>query len=391
MAAARRRFRWGFLVLGAVALALILWTVLHKKPKPTPKPPVVAVSLARATVQDVNVSLTNLGAAQAWRSDTIVPQVTGKLLSANFTEGTPVRAGQLLAVIDPAPFRAVLLQAQGALLRDQALLAAAQVDLRRYQTLNKEDSIAGQQLDTQAALVKQDQGVVMIDQGAVAAARVNLGYTRITSPISGRTGVRLVDPGNVVTAGSTTGIVIVNEIDPIAVTFTVPQGDFQRLSELSDNFRRPLATTALSQETGAVLGKGELSIADNRVDPNTGTVALKARFPNPSGKLWPGQFVNVNLTLQTLHDVVTVPAAAVNQGPTGSFVFILGSNGRAVMRPVKLGWTEGAVAVITQGVQAGETVVTDGQMTLKSGSLARGRQVPPSAPSAGSAAPRAAS
>jgi multidrug efflux system membrane fusion protein len=382
MATAKRRFRWGFVVLGAIALALVLWVVLHKKPKPPQKAPVVAVSVARATVQDVTVSLTNLGAAQAWRSDTIVPQVTGKLLTANFAEGTPVRAGQLLAVIDPAPFRAALLQAQGALTRDEALLAAAQVDLRRYQTLAKEDSIAAQQLDTQAALVKQDQGVVMIDQGAVAAARVNLGYTRITSPIAGRTGVRLVDPGNVVTAGTTTGIVIVNEIDPIAVTFTVPQGDFQRLSEMSDNFRRPLATTALSQETGAVLGRGELSIADNRVDPNTGTVALKARFPNPGGKLWPGQFVNVNLTLQTLHNVTTVPAVAVNQGPAGSFVFILGSNGRAVMRPVKLGWTEGAVAVIDQGVRPGETVVTDGQMTLKSGALARVRQVPAATPGA---------
>jgi multidrug efflux system membrane fusion protein len=180
----------------------------------------------------------------------------------------------------------------------------------------------------------------------------------------------------VVTAGTTTGIVIVNQIDPIAVTFTVPQGDFQRLSELSDDFHRPLVTTASSQETGAVLGRGQLSIADNKVDPNTGTVELKARFPNPGGKLWPGQFVNVNLSLQTLRNVTTVPAAAVNQGPSGSFVFILGSNGRAVMRPVKVGWTEGAVAVITQGVQPGDLVVTDGQMTLKSGSLARVRQAP---------------
>jgi multidrug efflux system membrane fusion protein len=380
MATAKRRFRWGFVVLGAVALALVLWTTLHKTPKPPQKAPVVAVSVARATVQDVTVSLTNLGAAQAWKSDTIVPQVSGKLLTVNFAEGTPVRAGQLLAVIDPAPFRAALLQAQGALTRDEALLAEARVDLRRYQTLAKQDSIAGQQVDTQTALVKQDEGAVMIDQGAVDAARVNLNYTRITSPISGRTGVRLVDPGNVVTAGTTTGIVIVNEIDPIAVTFTVPQGNFQRLSNLSDGFRKPLATTALSQETGAVLGHGELSIADNKVDPNTGTVELKARFPNPGGKLWPGQFVNVNLSLQTLHDVVTVPAAAVNQGPQGSFVFVLGANGRAVMRPVKLGWTEGAVAVINQGVQSGETVVTDGQMTLKSGSLARARQIPGAAP-----------
>ena len=380
MATAKRRFRWGFVVLGGVALVLVLWALLHKKPKPPQKAPVVAVSVARAMVQDVTVSLTNLGAAQAWRSDTIVPQVGGKLLSVNFAEGTPVKAGQLLAVIDPAPFRAALLQAQGALIRDEALLAEARVDLRRYQTLSKEDSIAAQQLDTQAALVKQDQGIVTIDQGSVAAAQVNLGYTRITSPISGRTGVRLIDPGNVVAAGTTTGIVIVNQIDPIAVTFTVPQGDFQRLSDVSDNFRRPLATTALSQETAAVLGAGTLSIADNRVDPNTGTVELKARFPNPGGKLWPGQFVNVNLSLQTLHNVVTVPAAAVNQGPTGSFVYVLGSNGRAVMRPVKAGWTEGAVAVIDRGLEAGETVITDGQMTLKPGSLARARQVPGAAP-----------
>jgi multidrug efflux system membrane fusion protein len=288
--------------------------------------------------------------------------------------------GQLLAQIDPAPFRAVLTQAQGALRRDQALLANARLDLVRDRTLAAQDSIARQQLDTQAALVRQDEGTVLIDQGAVAAAQVNFRWTRITSPIAGRAGVRLVDPGNLVSAGDVTGIVIVNQIEPIAVTFTVPQGDFQRLSDLSDRFRKPMAAEALSQETGASLGSGVLSIADNRVDPATGTVQLKARFANAGDRLWPGQLVNVQLILQTLPRAITIPAAAVNQGPNGAYAYVVGANRRASVRPIKVAWTQGATAVIESGVKAGETVVTDGQMGLKAGSPVRvSRPVPPAA------------
>jgi len=400
--AARRRLRWVFVVLLAIAVVLVLWVIFHKKPAPPPKAQAVSVSVAKVAVQDIPISITALGAAQAWRSDTILAQVSGKLLNVPFVEGADVKAGALLAQVDPAPYRAVLTQAQGALKRDQALLAEARVDLARYKTLAAQDSVAKQVVDTQAALVKQDEGTVLVDQGAVAAAQVNLRFTRITSPIDGRAGVRLVDPGNIVTgnsatassatsatagasgitssttgSGAGTGIVIINQIEPIAVTFTVPQGDFQRLSDLSNGFRKPLATVAMSQETGAVLGSGSLSIADNRVDQATGSVQLKARFPNSGHQLWPGQFVNVQLTLQTLSQALTVPAAAVNQGPSGAFAFVVGADGKAVMRPITVESTQGATAVIKTGVKAGETVVIDGQMTLKAGSLVKVHQPAP--------------
>jgi multidrug efflux system membrane fusion protein len=201
----------------------------------------------------------------------------------------------------------------------------------------------------------------------VAAARVNLNNCRITSPIEGRVGVRLIDPGNIVTTSVTTGIVSVNQIVPIAVTFSVPQGDFQRLAQVSSAFTRPLTAEAFSQETNADLGSGELQIADNHVDPSTGTVQLKARFPNSGQLLWPGQFINVRLTLQTLPHALTIPAAAVNQGPNGAYVYVLGANNKAVLRPVTVASTQDAIAVIQSGLTAGEVVVTDGQMALKPG------------------------
>jgi multidrug efflux system membrane fusion protein len=374
--ATRRRFRWGLLAAGVLAIALILWVVLRPKPAKPHGPPAVAVTVAVATHQDVPVTLTALGAAQAWRSDTIHAQVSGKLLSAPFTEGASVKAGQVLAQIDPAPYRAALMQAQGALARDQALLENARIDLARDRTLAAQDSVSRQVADTQAALVKQDEGVVLADQGAVAAARVNLGWTRITAPISGRLGVRLVDPGNIVSATDTTGIVTLNQIEPIAVTFTAPEGDFQRIYDLSSGFRTPLATLASSQETGASLGTGTLSIADNHVDPSTGTVTLKARFPNADHRLWPGQFVNVQLTLKTLRAAVVVPAAAVNQGPGGPFVYVVDAGGKARARPVRVGVTQGDRTVIDEGLAAGETVVTDGQLTLKPGAAVKARPNP---------------
>ena len=365
--AAARRSRWGFVALGVLAIVLAAWAILGKKPHKTQKTPAVPVSVAKAVVQDVPVSITELGAAQSWRSVTVRTQVNGKLLDVFFREGSDVRAGQVLAQIDPAPYRALLLQAQGALKRDQALLQAAKVDLARYQKLKAQDSIAAQQVDTQAALVKQDEGLVMIDQGQVDTAQINLRWTRIVSPVTGRVGVRLVDPGNLVSTSDTTGLVTVNQISPIAVTFTVPQGDFQRLSDVSNGFTRPLKTQALSQDTGALLDTGDLSIADNHVDPATGTVTLKARFANGAKHLWPGQFVNVRLTLQTLSRVLVVPAAAVNQSPKGPFAYVVGADGKAAVRPLTVDATQSGLAVVRRGLSAGETVVTDGQMSLAAG------------------------
>ena len=365
--ATRRRFRWGFIVLALLLVGLIAWLVLHPKPVKKSAPTPVPVTAATVTTQDVPVTVSAIGAALAWQAVTIHAQVSGVLKAVYFKEGTDVAQGQLLAQIDPAPFQAALTQAQGALARDQAQLQEAQLDLARYQKLGAQDSIAKQQVDTQAALVKQDQGVVKIDQGAVATAQINLGYCRITAPVSGRVGLRLVDPGNLVSASDTTGLLTVNQIEPIAVTFTVPEGDFQRLADVSKGFTTPLTVAAMSEESGAALGSGELSIADNHVDPSTGTVELKARFPNSQHRLWPGQFVNVSLTLQVLQHAVTVPAAAVNQGPKGAFAYVIGPDHKVSAQPLKTGATEGGVVIITGGLKAGQSVVTDGQMSLKPG------------------------
>lgn len=362
--------RWGFMLLGLALMVLVAWIVVAgQKPKGQKKVLSVPVTVAEATAEDTPLTLGALGSVLAWQGVTIHTQVNGKLLSAPFKEGSFVKAGDLLAEIDPAPYQAVLLQAQGALKRDQALLEEARLDLKRYQVLAAQDSIARQQVDQQAALVKQDEGVVLADRGTLDAAAVNLRYCRITSPVAGRVGVRLVDPGNIVSTTDTTGILIVNQISPIAVTFNVPQGDFQRLSDVSKGFTQPLVTTALSQETGAKLGEGELSIADNKVDPSTGTVEMKARFPNADHKLWPGLFVNVRLTLQTVPHATVIPAAAVNQGPSGPYAYVVGPGNKVAMQPLVVAAVQDPVAVIKSGIKAGDVVVTDGQLSLKPGAL----------------------
>jgi membrane fusion protein, multidrug efflux system len=383
MAASRPR-RWGFVLLGVLLVVLVIWAVLaaHKPAKPA-KAPSIAVSTAKVAAQDIPVSVSALGAAQAWQGVIINAQVSG-MLTYVAREGSDVAAGELLAEINSAPYRAALIQAQGALRRDQALLLGAQVNLARFQKLAAQDSIARQQADDQDALVKQDEGTVKADEGAVVAAQVNVNYCRITSPVAGRVGVRLVDPGNIVSPSSTTGIISVNQIVPIAVTFTVPQGDFQRLSDASNAFSRPLTAQALSQETGADLGSGELRIADNHVDPSTGTVQLKARFPNPAKSLWPGQFVNVRLTLQTLQRATTIPAVAVNQGPKGAFAYVVGADNKVTVRPIVVLTTQDTTAVIKSGLQPGETVVIDGQMTLRPGASVKARAPAPAAGGASS-------
>ena len=360
-----RRPRWGLVLLAVVAVALAGWAVIgRQKPAKPNRPTVVPVLVAKAELRDVPVTVTALGAARAWQGVLIRAQVGGVLRRVVVEEGAEVKAGQLLAEIDSAPYRAVLPQAQGALARDKAQLQLARVDLARYRTLAATNFIAQQKIDSQLALVSQYEATVRIDEGSVAAAQVNMDRTRILAPLSGRVGVRLVDPGNVVSATDAAGIVSINQIEPIAVTFTVPQGDFRRLSDVSAGFTRPLAAEALSQETGQSLGVGQLLIADNQVDTATGTVRLKAKFPNTDRRLWPGQFISVKLTLETLNQAVTIPAKAVNQGPKGAFAFVVDGQRKAAMRPLKVMTTDGDNAAV-EGIKAGETVVIDGQMTLK--------------------------
>ncbi len=365
--AERSRFRWGFALLGVVLVGLILWAWLASQPHKVRKDqPPVPVTVAKVTLRDMPISLTELGAAQAWMGVLVNPEISGRITWVA-PEGSDVAAGALLVQIDCGPYQAVLTQAQGALKRDQALLAGARVDLARYQLLAAQNSIAKQTAEDQAATVKQDEGAVVADQGQVAAAQVNVGFCQIRSPVNGRVGVRLIDPGNVVTTGLTTGIISVNEIQPIAVTFTVPEGDFQQISAASNGFAVPLTVEAFSQESGADLGSGELVVADNHVAPTTGTVEMKARFANAARLLWPGQFLNVKLTLKTLHKVTTVPSAAVTRGPKGPLVYVVGPDNKVEPQPVKVLTTENEIAVIESGLAQGQLVVTDGQMSLKPG------------------------
>ena len=418
----RRRLYIILAGLAALAVVLAAWAIFHKPAAKKAAPHPIPVTAVKAASQDFQLAVTAIGAAQAWTSDLILAQVSGKLIRVNFTEGSDVRAGQVLAEVDPRPYEAALLQAQGTLKRDQASLAGAQRDLARYQHLQGEGGVSRQVLEDQEATVGQDEGTVEIDKGAVAAAKLNLEFCRIVSPISGRAGVRLVDPGNLVSASgsvssvastssaasaaspssgsgssssasngpasntgssSSSGIVVINQIQPIAVTFTVPQGEFQHLVEVSGGFSRPLSVQALSQETGAVLDTGELRIADNRVDQNTGTVELKARFANAGKRLWPGQFINVRLGVQTLPNATVLPLSTINRGPKGQYVFVVGPDNKVSMHVVTLVTTQGVVAVVKSGVNVGDTVVTDGQMTLSNGSLVRVAHLVP----AGSPAP----
>jgi multidrug efflux system membrane fusion protein len=405
----RRRRLALFAVLGVLAVVLAAWAIFNKPPEKKPAPHPIPVNAAKAESQDFQVTVTALGAAQASVSDLILAQVSGKLIRVNFTEGAEVKAGQVLAEVDPRPYQAALTQAEGSLKRDEATLAGAQRDLTRYQHLKDEGGVSRQVLEDEEATVGQDEGTVEVDKGAVATARLNLEFCRIVSPVSGRTGVRLVDPGNLVSASgsvssvastaSTTssasagssspsnssasngpssssgssgsGIVVVNQIQPIAVTFSVPQGDFQRLQTASNGFSNSLQVQAASQENGALLDTGVLRVVDNRVDQSTGTVELKATFANANRRLWPGQFVNVRLSLEKLASATTIPLAAVNRGPKGQYAFVIGPDHKVTMRPVALITTQGQVAVVKSGVKPGDIVVTDGQMVLNAGSLVK--------------------
>jgi membrane fusion protein, multidrug efflux system len=419
---AHRRRRFLVLAgLGVLAVAIAAWAIFHKPPAKKPPPHAIPVTAVTAQAQPYQLALTALGAAQAWTSDLILAQVSGKLIRVNFKEGSEVKAGQVLAEVDPRPFQAALTQAEGTLKRDQASLDGARRDLIRFQHLQAEGGASRQQLEDEEATVGQDEGTVEIDKGAVAAARLNLEFCRIVSPISGRAGVRMVDPGNLVsasgsvssvvnssspassaapTSSSSSGssgssaIVVINQVQPIAVTFSVPQGEFQRLVEASDGFRRPLPVRALSQETGELLDTGGLAIADNRVDQSTGTVELKAKFANGGKRLWPGQFVNVSLGVQDLSNAIVLPLAAVNRGPKGQYVFAIGSDHKVAIHPVAVLSVQGQDVVIKSGVKAGDVVVTDGQMVLNNGSLVRivkpsavpGATATAAAPGAGKAA-----
>lgn len=326
------------------------------------------VGVATAATADVPITLDALGTVTPAATVTVRPQVSGVLASVSFSEGQMVQKGQVLAQIDPRPFQATLTQAQGQLQQNQALLTSARVTLTRYETLQQQDSIAVQQVDTQRALVQQLEGAVTANRGAVQAAQLNLGFARIVAPASGRIGLRVVDAGNYIAAGDASGIAVITTVSPIDIEFTVPQAQIGPIQQRAYSGAR-LPVLALDTTRTQTLDTGVFSTLNNQIDGTTGTVKGKARFPNVSGALFPSQFVNIRMTLDTLKDAVTVPSTAVRQNTNASFVWIVGDDSKVSQRTVVTGPATTTTVVVTSGLKAGEKVITEGGDRLTEGAL----------------------
>jgi multidrug efflux system membrane fusion protein len=325
----------------------------------------VPVLVSAAKTDDVPVYFDGVGSSRALNTVTVRAQIDGKLMSVNFKEGQDVEQDFVLADIDPTIYRAQFDQAVAKKAMDEALLGNARIDLERYVKLTATNSATRQQYDTQKALVAQLEAQVQADQGAIENAKAILSYTRIIAPIAGRTGLRLVDAGNIVHAVDTTGIVVITQIRPIAIIFTLPQ---QQLAQVNRAFAQgALSVQALGDDNRTVVDRGKLVVVDNQVDQTTGTVKLKAEFPNESLQLWPGQFVNVKLLVDTLKDATVVPTAAVQRGPNGTFVYIANDDGTVSVRPVAVSQQDDSEAVLVSGAAAGERVVTTGFAQLNDG------------------------
>lgn len=328
-----------------------------------PRP--VAVSVAAAARRDVPVFLDGLGSVVAWKTVTVRAQVDGRLDKVLFKEGQTVRRGEVLAQIDPRPFLAQLHQAEGALARDTALLRNNRLNLERYVNLRKQDLIAPQQADDQQAAVDQYAGAVSVDQAQIEAAKLQLGYAQITSPIDGVTGVRLIDEGNIIHASDPGGLVVVTQLDPIAVLFTLPEDDLPRI--LARQKEGATQVEAYSREGDQLLGTGELVVIDNQINQSTATVRIKAAFANPARKLWPNQFIKARLLLAVRKDAIVIPAVAVQRGPKGTFVYTVSAEQTAIPQPVQLAEISGSLAIITQGLTEATTVIVEGQNQLRPG------------------------
>jgi multidrug efflux system membrane fusion protein len=326
----------------------------------------VTVGTAPVKIGNIPIQLDTLGTVTPPVTATIASRIAGNLMSVYFTEGQMVKKDQKLALIDPRPYRVALEQAEGTLAHDQAALEDARLDLKRYQTLVAQNSIASQQVDTQAALVKQDEGQVKTDVAAVDNAKLNLTYTLITAPAAGRVGLRQVDIGNYIPVGSATGLVVLTQVDPIDVVMTIPEDNVPQISK-RQHAGAVLPVTVFDRGGGTVLSNGTLSTLDNQIDTTTGTVKAKARFQNGSGALFPNQFVNARLLIDVLCNVVVVPTTAVRHGSQGDFVYTLQPNRTAKMVSVKTGPGTAETVSIATGLQGNETVITEGGDRLRDG------------------------
>jgi multidrug efflux system membrane fusion protein len=366
-------------MLGLVILLLLAaagawyWSTHHatqtagragpNKAAQTPPQPVGAATIDKGNIR---IILNELGTVTSLDTVTVLTQISGQLTDVGFKEGQVVKKGDFLAQIDPRPYQAALEQAQGTLAHDQGLLAQAKADLLRYQTLGRQDSIAQQQLQDQRFLVEQYTGTVQTDQGTVDSAKLNLAYCHIVSPIDGQVGLRQVDPGNYVQTSSTTGIVVITQMQPISVLFSVPE---EEVPDIIQQMRagNALSVAAYDQANVKLLATGQLATLDNLIDTTTGTLKLRSLFANPDEKLYPNQFVNVRLLVSTMQNVVRVPVPAVQRGEPGTYVYVINANNTVSVRPVTLGPTDGGFEAVLSGLQPGEKVVTDGTDRLRDG------------------------
>lgn len=333
---------------------------------------VVPVAVAPAERRDMPVYLTGLGSVTAFNTVNVKSRVDGQLVQVAFREGQEVKKGDLLAVIDPRPFEVQLSQAQANLYKDTSALRDAQINLERFQGLYQEGVISKQQLDTQSATVGQLEGAGRADQAAIDNAKLNLTYSRIVAPVSGRIGLRLVDVGNMVHANDQNPLLVITQLEPIAVLFTLPE---DQLPAVAKRMRiGTLTVDAYSRDDQTKLAGGKLETIDNQIDPTTGTGRLKAVFDNHDHTLWPNQFVNVRLLLETRKDATVIPAAAIQRGPQGTFAYIVKADKTVEVRPITVAFTEQQSAAITNGLAPGEVVVTDGQDKLQAGSRVEPRQ-----------------
>jgi membrane fusion protein, multidrug efflux system len=363
--------RKSFVLLTALAVGAIgtgyWWT--HARPPaneaPNAEAPAVPVLVATAKAEDVPIILRGLGTVTAYNTVPLKSRVQGAVTEINFKEGQDVKAGDLLVQIDPRPYEAALAQAKANLAKDQAALANAQVDLQRYAKLLTQNFTPEQQYATQKALVDQDQATIQADQAAIRAAALNVDYASIRSPVDGVTGIRQVDLGVMIQANSTQTLVVVTQIEPIYVIFTLPEADIGRVREAMAKDR--LRVLAYASNDQKEIAQGVLNLVDNSVNQSTGTVQLKAEFANKDRSLWPGQFVNAHLVLRTVHDGVTVPTAAIQTGPNGPFAYVVADDSKVRMRPIKITQTENNRALIGSGLKAGERVVVAGQYRLDEG------------------------